>query len=98
MRMHCVLALAVVLLAGCTDADWSEVVGSKSDPPVNADPPTADPPAAARAGISAATDRYCQTAAKARENDVAVQGFEDGIQRAAYDKTYGDCVYWAVRR
>ena len=82
----------VVLLAGCTDSDWSGIVGASSDPPA-----VTDRRAMVRGGALPASDRHCQDAAKERANDTAVQGFEPEIQRSVYDKTYADCLHWSVR-
>ncbi len=91
MRMGCVLVLAI-LLAGCTDSNWSGIVGGSGDPPPNSAPPTA-----AAADVSPDSDHKCQWAAKERANDAAVQGFESDVQRADYEKTYADCLHWAAK-
>jgi len=30
--------------------------------------------------------------------DVALQGFDEDVQRETYERTYADCVAWAARR
>lgn len=71
-------------------------------------PPEAPPPvqAAAAANYSAyingagsrqSIDQICARAARDRSDDLAGQGFDEDIQKKAYDRTYGDCQIWSAK-
>jgi|KBSMisStandDraft_5_1062788.scaffolds.fasta_scaffold269463_2 hypothetical protein len=83
--MRVALALFLVLaLAGCDDAF---------------DLPSFNGPAATFPGPPAAPlDPRCQAVAADRMADVALQGFDEDVQRETYERTYADCVAWAARR
>lgn len=95
-----ILLISILLLAGCTDADWAHVLSS--DPPAAAYPP-AMPSAAAAANYSAyvaapSVTKKCTDVAEQRMIDAASQGFDETVQRGVHDKTYADCMEWNARR
>jgi hypothetical protein len=96
------LLTSVLLLAGCTDADWSHL--TTFDPPANTsalaypDAPD-DTSAASYARIvtsppSAAAD--CTRVADERSSDAAFDEFDDEAQQLVHAKTYADCMAWAT--
>ena len=94
MRSRCVLALAL-LLAGCTDADWSGIMATAPNGSVPVDP--AAMPVTSGDNISAKAERNCRNAARARAGDADAQGFDSDVQKVDYDKTFAECVHWAKR-
>ena len=98
--MRIVLSLAsVLLLAGCTDAEWASVMtfgdGAKAlNYPDNA---AAANYAAYRAGRQPTAEQRCAHVAQERSDDAAVQGFEAEVQQDVHDRTYTDCMTWEAR-
>ena len=103
-----VLLASFLLLAGCTDGDWTQVmtgIGVGSDKPLAY--PAADAPnAAAAANYSAylnsagsvlTPEQKCARVAKERTDDVQNQGFDETVQRSVYDSAYADCMLWSKR-
>ena len=96
------LLLAVVLLlAGCTDADWAHVM-----PDIGGDKPLAYPDTAAAANYAAyasghasapTPEQKCARVAQERTDDVGSQGFDGDVQREVHDRTYTDCMTWSQR-
>ncbi|MBV9542596.1 MAG: hypothetical protein JO167_15150 [Alphaproteobacteria bacterium] len=96
---------AALLVAGCTDADWSRwtTFDSPREYPV-APPPAAVPPPPAVTGtvmVPVATiapaSTNCERTALERRGDAEAQGFDEDTQKRVYDATYADCMTWAAR-
>ena len=98
--MRIVLSLVLVLLlAGCTDADWAYVMtygdGAKA---LNYPEDTAAANHAADvSGRPPTAEQKCARVAQERSDDAAVQGFEADVQQQVHDRTYADCMTWAIR-
>jgi PBP1b-binding outer membrane lipoprotein LpoB len=98
-----ILLTSILLLAGCTDADWAHVMSF--DAPTSRAPATYPPDmpsAAAAANYSAyvaapSVTKKCNDVADQRMNDAASQGFEDDVVQQVHDKTYADCMDWNTR-
>ena len=96
--MRILLSLAsVLLLAGCSDADWAYVMpdmggSSGLNYPVAT---AAANNAAYMAGRSPTAKQKCERAAKERASDAADQGFEPDVLQQVHDRTYADCMTWA---
>lgn len=91
--------VSVLLLAGCTDADWAHVMpdmgGAKA---LNYPDDTAATNYAAYVAHSPPTAaQKCARVAKERSDDVAIQGFEADLQQQVHDRTYADCMTWEGR-
>jgi hypothetical protein len=87
-----------LLLAGCSDADWSHVMSYDDYPPRTAAPDAPAPSYANVAAVTAApsdTDR-CNRVAEERMTDADYQGFDAPMQQQVRDKTYADCLAWAA--
>ena len=98
-----ILLTSVLLLAGCTDADWAHVMSfnSPGSAPSATYPPDM-PSAAAAANYSAyvaapSVTKKCNDVADQRMSDAASQGFDDEVQRQVHGKTYADCMDWNAR-
>lgn len=96
--MRKVLLLAgLLLLGGCTDLDWAQIV-SYEDTPAAVPDKSAQIAAvnyAAFAGTQTATpstEQRCARNAQERASDIEDQGFDADMQKKVYDKTYADCV------
>jgi hypothetical protein len=94
MHLRCVLALAL-LLAGCTDADWSGIMPTAPVGNLAADPGAT--PVSSGNNISIKAEGNCRGAAQTRAGDADAQGYDSDVQRDVYEKTYADCLYWAKR-
>lgn len=98
--MRILLSLAsVLLLAGCTDADWARVMtygdGAKS---LNYPEDTAAANYSAYvAGRPPTAEQKCSRIAQERSEDAAVQGFEPDVQQEVHNRTYADCMTWEAR-
>ncbi len=93
-----ILLMSVLLLAGCTDADWAHVLSSGTQA---AYPPDMPSPAAA-ANYSAyvaapSVTKKCTAVANQRMIDAGSQGFDEIVQQQVHDKTYADCMDWNAR-
>jgi hypothetical protein len=90
---------SVLLLAGCTDAEWAHVItygdGAKA---LNYPEDTAAANYAAyAAGRPSAAGQKCARVAQERSDDSANQGFDADVQLQVHDRTYADCMTWAAR-
>jgi hypothetical protein len=100
------LLTSVLLLAGCTDADWDHL--TSFDPPPGA--PSAAPSVLAypddASGATAASyatiaappsiTAACTRTADERSGDAAYQEFDADTRQQVYEKTYADCMTWAT--
>ena len=98
MRIFLSLA-SVLLLAGCTDADWANVMtygdGAKAlNYPEDA---AAANYTAYVAGRRPTPEQKCAAVAQERSADAAVQGFESDVQQEVHARTYADCMSWQAR-
>jgi hypothetical protein len=94
--------VSALFLGGCTDSDWGSVMPGDAAAPAQA--PVATEVGYTNAGpttpITAANPSStltCTRVARERSGDAQVQGFDDGIQRNVYDKTYAECLKWSAR-
>ncbi|HXC55119.1 MAG TPA: hypothetical protein VNU97_07480 [Rhizomicrobium sp.] len=85
-----------LLLAGCTDADWANVV-SFSPSPAQEYPVGATPVDYRAATASPSATATCSRAARERSQDAAVQQFDETVQQQVRDSAYADCMKWAAR-
>ena len=98
--MRILLSLAsVLLLTGCTDADWAHIVpdmgGAKA---LNYPDDTAAANYAAYvAGSPPTAAQKCARVAHERSDDVANQGFDSDVQQQVHDRAYADCMTWEGR-
>ena len=98
--MRIVLSLAaVLLLAGCTDADWDHLTtyGDGAKALNYPDDSAAANHAAYAAGRPPAAQQKCAHVAQERADDAAVQGFEADVQQDVHDRTYANCMTWEGR-
>jgi hypothetical protein len=94
MRVLVAFALALSM-AGCTDADWSNIA-SFDDPQVDY-PDTQAPGTVGASTPTGPPNSKCQSVASERASDVGMQGFDDEIQSDVYNQVYAECVAWAAR-
>ena len=96
-----ILVSAALLLAGCTDADWSHIMPTGGSSAANEFPPDEAP---GPTTISThpkpqnpSTEEKCRRVARERSDDALTQGFDETVQQQVHDATYSDCITWAVR-
>lgn len=91
--------VAALALAGCTDADWAHVMSfaPEAPPPVQAAANANYTAFVNGTGSRQSVDQLCARAARDRSDDLAGQGFDEDIQKKAYDRTYGDCLTWSAK-
>ncbi|HEY0302416.1 MAG TPA: hypothetical protein VGC36_13810 [Rhizomicrobium sp.] len=94
-----VFSLAGLLLAGCSAVGWDSATGFAAKPDVKADAAAGANYAAFVNGTGArpSADQKCNRIARERAFDVGNQGFDSDMQKTVYDRTYADCLAWAVR-
>jgi hypothetical protein len=99
LRGVCFLS-AALLLAGCTDADWTRLTSydAPSDGAGTAGTIASVYPDAPARPSDPTTMQMCKRTATERMGDTAAQGFDETLQQQVYDKTYADCMTWAARR
>ena len=98
--MRIVLSLvSVLLLAGCSDADWAAVMTYGDGAKVQNYPEdtAAANHAAYVAGRPPTAEQKCAHVAQERSDDAAVQGFEADVQQDVHNRTYADCMTWEGR-
>ena len=98
-------AMACAALAGCSEYPSQGFLTKSLQGTIMDVAPSMDPPA--RPEVYAVPDRVggeptqhaddCTAAARARADDTKAQGFDEDLQKRAYDVTLADCSKWAGR-
>ena len=96
MKSRYALALAF-LLAGCSDADWTELTSYPSTALANVTPASSTTAAVVADSIPGKAESKCRDSARQRAADSGAEGFDADVQQAVYEKTYESCVQWAKR-
>jgi len=97
-----VVVLSVLCLAGCTDADWTQVMEFPSPGEPDAPPPPprsiaseAAAPVHVRGIPRVGLSETCERSAKDRSEEAAWQGFGEAVQAQVHNETYAQCMAWA---
>lgn len=104
---------ALLLLTGCTSADWDYLMRFDAAPgypdmaPAPAVPASvaaahdsiaaAAAPAGTAPAVSPRIAAHCERTARDRASDLAAQNFDAATQERGYSVTYADCMKWAMR-